>query len=191
MQREQILAAAAQIFREKGYQATSMQDIADAVHLQKGSLYHHVRSKEEILVTLLDRALDLLIESMEEVLHSALSPEDKLQAAMRAYADNIAVHSDLAAVFLLEYRNLSPRYRNRHVARRDRFEGLWRDLIREGIRKGAFQKTDEKLVALAILGVQNWMVTWYQPGGTMSAAALAEFFSALFLRGLRSNHASH
>jgi AcrR family transcriptional regulator len=191
LQREQILAAAAQSFREKGYQATSMQDIADAVHLQKGSLYHHVRSKEEILVTLLDRALDLLIESMEKVLHSALSPEDKLQAAMRAYADHIAVHSDLAAVFLLEYRNLSPRYRTRHVARRDRFEGLWRDLIREGIRKGAFQKTDEKLAALAILGVQNWMVTWYQPGGPMSADALAEFFSALFLRGLRSNHASH
>jgi AcrR family transcriptional regulator len=190
LQREQILAAAGQIFREKGYQATSMQDIADAVHLQKGSLYHHVRSKEEILVTLLDRALDLLIDGMESVLHSDLSPEEKLREAMRVYAEHIAVHSDLAAVLLLEYRNLSPRYRNRHIARRDRFESLWRDLIREGIRKGAFQKTDETLAARAILAVQNWMVTWYQPGGAKSAADLAEFFSGLFLRGLRSDHAS-
>jgi AcrR family transcriptional regulator len=83
MQREEILAAAAQIFREKGYHATSMQDIAEAVHLQKGSLYHHIRSKEEILASLLDRALDLLIQSMQEVMASQL--RSKRAARRHAY----------------------------------------------------------------------------------------------------------
>ena len=152
MQREEILAAAAQIFRDKGYHATSMQDIAEAVHLQKGSLYHHIRSKEEILASLLDRALDLLILSMQEVMASPLSVEEKLRSAMRMYADNIAVHSDLAAVLLLEYRNLSPRLRARHMGRRDRFEALWRELLRQGMQQGVFRTSDEKLVALAILG---------------------------------------
>ncbi len=190
MQREEILAAAAQIFREKGYHATSMQDIAEAVHLQKGSLYHHIRSKEEILVSLLDRALDLLIQSMQEVMASPLSIEEKLRAAMRMYADNIAVHSDLAAVLLLEYRNLSPRLRSRHMGRRDRFEALWRELIRQGMQQGVFRTSDEKLVALAILGVQNWMLTWYRPEGALSAVELSNRFADLFLNGLLTHGAT-
>lgn len=191
MQREEILAAAAQIFREKGYHATSMQDIAEAVHLQKGSLYHHIRSKEEILASLLDRALDLLILSMQEVMASPLSVEEKLRSAMRMYADNIAVHSDLAAVLLLEYRNLSPRLRARHMGRRDRFEALWRELIRQGMQQGVFRTSDEKLVALAILGVQNWMLTWYRPEGPLTAAELSNRFADLFLNGLLTHGASH
>lgn len=190
MQREEILAAAAQIFREKGYHATSMQDIAEAVHLQKGSLYHHIRSKEEILASLLDRALDLLIQSMQEVMASPLSIEEKLRAAMRMYADNIAVHSDLAAVLLLEYRNLSPRLRARHMGRRDRFEALWRELIRQGMQQGVFRTSDEKLVALAILGVQNWMLTWYRPEGALSAVELSNRFADLFLNGLLTHGAT-
>lgn len=190
MQREEILAAAAQIFREKGYHATSMQDIAGAVHLQKGSLYHHIRSKEEILASLLDRALDLLIQSMQEVMASPLSIEEKLRAAMRMYADNIAVHSDLAAVLLLEYRNLSPRLRARHMGRRDRFEALWRELIRQGMQQGVFRTSDEKLVALAILGVQNWMLTWYRPEGALSAVELSNRFADLFLNGLLTHGAT-
>jgi AcrR family transcriptional regulator len=191
MQREEILAAAAQIFRDKGYHATSMQDIAEAVHLQKGSLYHHIRSKEEILASLLDRALDLLILSMQEVMASPLSVEEKLRSAMRMYADNIAVHSDLAAVLLLEYRNLSPRLRARHMGRRDRFEALWRELIRQGMQQGVFRTSDEKLVALAILGVQNWMLTWYRAEGPLSAAELSNRFADLFLNGLLTHAASH
>ncbi|OGO49028.1 MAG: hypothetical protein A2Z30_07920 [Chloroflexi bacterium RBG_16_64_43] len=191
MQREEILAAAAQIFREKGYHATSMQDIAEAVNLQKGSLYHHIRSKEEILASLLDRALDLLILSMQEVMASPLSVEEKLRSAMRMYADNIAVHSDLAAVLLLEYRNLSPRLRARHMGRRDRFEALWRELLRQGMQQGVFRTSDEKLVALAILGVQNWMLTWYRAEGPLSAAELSNRFADLFLNGLLTHGASH
>ncbi len=191
MQREEILAAAAQIFREKGYHATSMQDIAEAVNLQKGSLYHHIRSKEEILASLLDRALDLLIQSMQEVMASPLSIEEKLRAAMRMYADNIAVHSDLAAVLLLEYRNLSPRLRSRHMGRRDRFEALWRELIRQGMKQGVFRTLDEKLVALAILGVQNWMLTWYRAEGPLSAAELSSRFADLFLNGLLTDGDTH
>jgi AcrR family transcriptional regulator len=191
MQREEILAAAAQIFREKGYHATSMQDIAEAVNLQKGSLYHHIRSKEEILASLLDRALDLLILSMQEVMASSQPVEEKLRAAMRMYADNFAVHSDLAAVLLLEYRNLSPRLRARHMGRRDRFEALWRELIRQGIQQGVFRASDEKLVALAILGVQNWMLTWYRAEGPLSAVELSNRFADLFLNGLLTDGAAH
>ena len=85
MTRHEILLAAAQIFQEKGYHATSMQDIAEAVDLQKGSLYHHVKSKQEILLALLDEALDMIIKKLLEILATDLTPDQKLRLAMNSY----------------------------------------------------------------------------------------------------------
>jgi AcrR family transcriptional regulator len=85
MTRVEILEAAAQIFSQKGFHATSMQDIAQAVNLQKASLYHHVSSKQEILVAILDQALDMLIEHMQDVIALPLPPDQKLRQAMRVY----------------------------------------------------------------------------------------------------------
>jgi AcrR family transcriptional regulator len=184
MQRADIIHAAAQIFREKGYDGTSMQDIADAVHLQKASLYHHVSSKQEILLTILNQALDLLIADMSAVMAEDLPAEDKLRRAMRVYIERLTQDADLAAVLLLEHRSLSGQARQRHILRRDRYENLWRSLIKEGIEEGSFQARDERLVCFALLGVLNWMVTWYREEGQYRPAELADFFSSVMLEGL-------
>lgn len=184
MTRDEILLAAAQIFSHKGFHAASMQDIAQAVNLQKASLYYHVSSKQEILVDLLDRALDLLIERVNDALASVESPEEKLRQAMRVYIESLAEYQDLAAVLLLEHRSLDPEYHSRHIPRRDRFEGLWRDLIQEGKEAGVFTCASPSLTAWALLGVMNWTVTWYRPDRPLSAAEIAEQFADLFLEGL-------
>ena len=184
MTREEILIAAAQIISQKGFHATSMQDIAGAVNLQKASLYYHVSSKQEILVDLLDHALDLLIERLEVVVRSPDPPEDRLRVAMRVYLETLDEYRDLASVLLLEHRSLDPQYHNRHIPRRDRFERIWRDLINEGKDSGAFRCVDSSLTARALLGVMNWTVTWYSPDGTLSAAEISEMFVDLFLNGL-------
>ena len=129
MTREEILVAAAQIFSQKGFHATSMQDIAQAVNLQKASLYYHVSSKQEILLDLLNRALDLLIEQIEQSTAHAYPPDIKIRQAIDAYLQTMLENRDLAAVLLLEHRSLEPQYHARHIPRRDRFERLWRDLI--------------------------------------------------------------
>ncbi len=140
MTRDEILVAAAQIFSQKGFHATSMQDIAQAVNLQKASLYHHVSSKQEILVDVLDRALDLLIERMQEVMALPLAPDEMLRQAMQVYLSTLLEHRDLAAVLLLEHRNLDPELpRSPHPSKRPlraavaRFDsagaGGWRFLL--------------------------------------------------------------
>ncbi len=184
MTREEILEAAAQIFSQKGFHAASMQDIAQAVKLQKASLYHHVNSKQEILVAILDQALDLLIEQMQAVMEQRLSPEEKLRQAMIAYLQAMLEHRDLAAVLLLEHRSLEPRYQSRHIPRRDRFEGLWRDLIQEGVEQGLYNCTDPHLAAKAVLGVLNWTITWYRPDGSLSPEEIAGQYAGLFLSGM-------
>jgi AcrR family transcriptional regulator len=184
MQRSDILQAAAQIFRQKGYHATSMQDIAHAVHLQKASLYHHVTGKQDILVAILDHALDLLIADLDEVVATNLPPEEKLRQAMHAYVGRLTQDADLAAVLLLEYRSLDPKTRAQHIKRRDRYEHIWRDLIREGVEAKIFQPVDEVVTAFALLGVQNWMITWFKQGGPLTAQQFADRFCDLFLYGL-------
>ena len=182
--REAILEAAARIFRRKGYHAASMQDIARAVNLQKASLYHHVASKQEILVALLDQALDLLIAQMRSVLAMEVSPEEKLRQAVLGYARVLAEHRDLAAVLLLEFRFLEPEVRARHVRRRDAYEQLWRALILEGQRQGAFRAEDPSLAAKALLGMINWLVIWYRPSGPLSPEEIGEHFARAALRSL-------
>lgn len=184
MTRDDILDAAAQIFREKGFHAASMQDIAEAVNLQKASLYHHVSSKQEILLALLDQALDLLTEHIEQVLARPLPPDEKLRAAMQAYLEAMLEHRDLAAVLLLEHRSLEPQYRARHIPRRDRFERLWRDLIQEGVDRGIFSCESPGTASRALLGVMNWTITWYRPDGSLTPASIADSFANLFLNGL-------
>lgn len=184
MTREEILSAAAGIISAKGFEATSMQDIATAVNLQKASLYHHFSSKQEILLALLDSALFLLTDHLEDVRAASLPPTKKLREAMIAYLDIISAQQNLASVLLLEYRSLDPVLRRQHVERRDRFEHLWRDLIIEGVEAGVFQCEDPSLAGRAILGVLNWTVTWYRQDGPSSAEEIADEFTNLFLKGL-------
>ena len=187
MQREDIILSAAQIFREKGYHATSMQDIANSVQLQKGSLYHHIRSKQDILLEILDRALAVLIGDLQPIVASDLPADQKLRKAMQTYIGRMTQNADLAAVMLLEYRSLEPGLRAGHVARRDRFEALWRQIVREGIDQGRFKPMDAAVVTFALLGVQNWLITWYREGGRFRPAKLADQFAELFLAGLERN----
>jgi AcrR family transcriptional regulator len=185
MTKDQILDAAAQIFRKKGFHAASMQDIAEAVNLQKASLYHHISSKQEILLALLDRALDLLIEKVSAVAERDLPADEKLREMMRVYLKTLTDHADLAAVLLLEHRSLTPELHAQHVPYRDRFESLWRETIQDGLDEGIFCCADAALAARGALGIANWTITWYRPDGALDIEDIAEQYADMFLDGLR------
>jgi AcrR family transcriptional regulator len=189
MTRDEILEAAVQNFSQKGFHATSMQDIAQSVNLRKASLYHHVSSKQEILVELLDQALDILIQQMQEVSELSLAPDKKLRLAIKEYLTTLISHRDRASVLLLEHRSLDSEYQSRHIPRRDKFEDLWRGIIIEGAYQGTFVCQDPALVTRALLGMINWTITWYKPGGPLSAEQIADEIADLFLGGLLSHSA--
>ncbi|MBT3338787.1 MAG: TetR/AcrR family transcriptional regulator [Anaerolineae bacterium] len=186
MTKNQILDAAAQIFRLKGYHATSMSDIAGAVNLQKASLYHHVSSKQEILLELLDQALELLTEQISGIVgDDNLSPDQKLRQMMHAYLKALTDHVDLASVLLMEHRSLDPKLHARHIPNRDRFEALWREVIEEGMQSGVFCCAETDLTARNLLGAMNWTITWFNPKGALSINDIADQITNLFLDGLR------
>ena len=188
MTKKEILNAAAEIFRIKGYHATSMSDIAGAVNLQKASLYHHVSSKQDILLELLDQALELLTGEIVGIVQDEKTPPNtKLRQMMYAYLNALINHVDLSSVLLMEHRSLDPKRHARHVPNRDRFEALWREVIKEGMQTGVFCCVDTDLAARNLLGAMNWIITWYNPGGEMTIEEIADQTASLFLNGLKEN----
>jgi AcrR family transcriptional regulator len=185
MTRDDILEAAAQVFRQKGFHGASMANIAEAVNLQKASLYHHVSSKQEILFELLDRALELLLERISPIASLDLPADERLCRMIREYLQILAENTDLSAVLLFEHRSLEGRQHARHVPNRDKFENLWRDVLRDGVRTRQFVCDDIPLSARAILGILNWTITWYRPNGSLTVEQIADHYSNLLLNGLK------
>src|SRR5215510_14099153 len=146
MTREDILEAAAQVFREKGFHGASMNDIAEAVSLQKASLYHHVSSKQEILLEILDRALQLLHDQISSISNQNLPADKKLHLMIREYLQILVENIDLASVLLFEHRSLDRRQHVRHVPNRDKFELLWKDVLMEGVQTKLFKCDNPALV---------------------------------------------
>lgn len=184
MTREDILDAAAQVFRQKGFHGASMSAIADAVNLQKASLYHHVTSKQEILLALLNRALVMLIDYIGGIASQPLPADEKLRQMIRGYLKSLADNPDLTSVLLFEHRSLDKKSHTRHVPQRDAFEAIWRDVLNEGVRTKVFDLKDTGLAARALMGVMNWTLTWYRPEGGKSIEQIADEYSDLLFHGL-------
>lgn len=184
MNREDILDAAAQVFRQKGFHGASMSDIAGVVNLQKASLYHHVSSKQEILLALLDRALGMLTDHIADVASQPIPVDQKLRQMIHAYLSALADNSDLSAVLLFEHRSLDKKSHARHVPQRDKFEALWRDVFNEGMRSKIFKCADVDMAVRALMGVMNWTLTWYRPEGSKSIEQIADGYADLLFHGL-------
>lgn len=184
MTRDDILDAAAQVFRQKGFHGASMSAIADAVNLQKASLYHHVTSKQEILLALLDRALGMLTDHIAGIAAQPLPADQKLKQMIRAYLSALAENGDLTSVLLFEHRSLDKKSHARHVPQRDKFEGLWRDVLNEGIHTKIFDLKDPGLAVRALMGVMNWTLTWYSPDGDKTIEQIADEYSDFVLKGM-------
>lgn len=184
MTRDDILEAAAQVFRQKGFHGASMNDIAEAVNLQKASLYHHVSSKQEILFELLDRALELLLERITPISTQSMPAEERLRLMIREYLQILAENTDLSAVLLFEHRSLEGKQHARHVPNRDKFEALWRTVLADGVRSKKFLCENIPLTTRATLGIMNWTITWYRPNGDLTIDDIADQYSSLLLNGL-------
>jgi AcrR family transcriptional regulator len=177
--REQIVDDSAALFSSKGYHATSIRDIAESVGMLPGSLYAHIRSKEDLLYEIVIRAAAKFLDGLEMAVAGEAPPRRRLGEAMRAHVRVVAEDVDAARVFHHEWRALSGGRRGEVVRLRDRYEGLWDDIVRE--LPGA---VDAKLARLLVLSAANWVYTWYDPAGPLTPDQVADGFTQILLRGL-------
>lgn len=181
---ERIFAEAVRIFRQKGYHATSMQNIADAVGLQKASLYHYLPSKQALLFKIFEQSSGTLTQQLEAICASSDSPTRKLQRAIESHLVVLCDHLDIYTVYLSERRALSQRHHTKVRAEGEKHARLIEHILNEGITRKEFHTMDTRMVALAILGMCNWLYQWYSPDGRLTPSQIAAIFSDVVLRGL-------
>ncbi|MDI3269992.1 MAG: TetR/AcrR family transcriptional regulator [Bacillota bacterium] len=177
-QRE-LYAAAADLFRTKGYHGTSLQDLAEALGMQRGSLYAHMEKKEELLHRITLEAAQAFLSALEPLWETPASPAERLEKAFLAHARVVADHLSAASVFFHEWQHLQGEARDEILSLRRRYEALWRRLVKE-----AFPHADEGLAVRWILGGLNWMYQWYRPEGPMSPEELAHRFYRFAIQGI-------
>ncbi len=186
--RDDVLAAAARVFRLRGYHGATMQLIGDEVGLRQSSLYHYFPSKRDLLRTLLNEGLDRLTAYVKAAAGANLPPDLRLRAAMRAYLTSVAAYPDVALVTILEARAVleTPDERRDYIARRDALEALFAAILVEGAAEGCFRPIDVSIVTKLLFSIHNWFVMWYRPDGRLSAEAIADVVTDFCLSGVRA-----
>ena len=182
---ETILKFAAQAFRTYGYPATSMQRIADAAGLQKASLYHHFPSKDDILSQIVETASHLLLEPLEAIAAGPEDPPVRLRKAIENHIRVFCAHPDEEWVLLYEARHFSKPLERQLRPVRERYQSLFRQLVREGMDGGYFKPRDPVLVTNGIFGMCNWLGQWYRPDGPLKPEQVTRQLADLALAALR------
>lgn len=180
----EIALAAVKLFEEKGYHATSVQDIADEVGLQKGSLYHYIHSKEDLLLQIAHQAISEFNERLERILGSDIPAREKLTQAIENHLTVSISNLQTTTVLLREAFSLGEHQHQVIQDLTDRYLNLWTHILEEGQATGEFEVPQPKLAALALLGACNWVYRWYKTSGKLTAEDVSKVFSDLFLNGL-------
>jgi AcrR family transcriptional regulator len=180
-----ILAAACRLFATKGFDGASIRDIADAAGISNAALYHFFADKNELFA----RIFIAVTEQLCSFVEARIDPNDeattRLRAFMHGYAKFFEDHTDECVAASLSFRALadSPK-RNEAIYWRDRYEGLLRSIIADGMDSGEFRAADAALAGRAVLSCLNWLHRWYNPDGPMRPIEIVDDYANLLLGGL-------
>jgi TetR/AcrR family transcriptional regulator, cholesterol catabolism regulator len=181
--REELTRTAARLFAERGYHATSLADLAEALGIQKASLYHHIDSKEDLLWEVARAGAEAFHASLDAVPEGVPAAE-KIRLALRGHLRVVAEQLDAATVFTREWRALAGERRAAFLGERRRYEERVRELFREGVEGGELRTDlDVATAALLFLSAANWAYTWLRPGSDTDL--LADRFYGVLLDGMR------
>lgn len=178
-----VVEAAAIVFRQRGYHATRLEDIAESLGMQKTSLYNYIDSKEELLLAVVTPPATQLLDSLSALAESDLPASEKIRLVARSHARVFEDYLPYVAVYVQEIagQDHSPEWRERDRAYVRHLSGI----IDEGRQSGLFDATTSPVIgAMALIGALNWMTRWYEPSGELSAEQIADQIASSFLSGV-------
>jgi AcrR family transcriptional regulator len=186
---DDIVSAAAKVFRTKGYHAATVRDIADEVGLLKGSLYHHFDSKEELLYLVVKEPIAQMYRTMAEIAAADGGATDKLRRAIAAHLEAFDRHYPHLFVYLREREAVKRRFREKIGFSPKDYERCWQQILSEGVKSGEFRRDlDIQVASYGLLGMLNWLYKWYDPQGRLSVREVAAQFTGLALAGLAADN---
>ncbi len=184
--KEKITEKSIQLFDQKGFSETSIQDIVDSIGVTKGTFYYYFSSKEELLMDIHLRYIDEMLSNQEEILKDESKPcKDKLFEIFHMLISNIRTEGASAKVFFREMRNLSEERLSEILPKREQFRLNVEKLLETGKQNGEFRPDlKTSIVTFGILGIANWSYQWFNPDGSISDREVAEIFTEMILKGI-------
>ncbi len=183
--REYVLATAAHLFREQGYERTTVKEIAEACEMLPGSLHYRYPTKEAILVDLMRFGLEEASKVILSAMAGVQDPVEQLRRGINAHLEILVSGSDMVYVLLFEWRSLRGSARQEMIELRDRYEALWAGMLTCLSQQGAIRKEiDLELLRLIGLGALNWVATWFHADGRYSLQQIGDFVWLVIKRAL-------
>jgi AcrR family transcriptional regulator len=183
--RQEILRTAARLFQQRGYDATSMNDVAAALKLSKGGLYHHFQSKDEILFHIMSHAMEITEERVINVVRRIDGAEQRLRTLIRLHIQVVLSPEDREiTVMLHENHPLPPALRRKINGRKKDYLHFVEHLVADVQRqRGSSSAVTPRAAALALVGMINWIYQWFKPGGPLTGDALVQQYTNIFFYG--------
>jgi AcrR family transcriptional regulator len=183
--RQEILRAAARLFQQQGYDATSMNDVAAALKLSKGGLYHHFQSKDEILYHIMSHAMDITEERVINAVRRIEGVEERLRTLIRLHIEAVLSAEDREiTVMLHENHPLPPALRRKINGRKKDYLHFVENLIADVQRqRNSTSQVTPRAAAFALVGMINWIYQWYKPEGSLTGDAIVRQYTDVFFRG--------
>ena len=181
--RNAVLSTAAQLFNERGFHATSLDDIAARLNVSKPTLYYYVKSKDQILIECVRKGLQMMQDGIEETRGAGGKAIDQLIACMQTYT-RIVTQDFGMCVIRVSDDEFAPDSRRELRRLKSGIDLEFRRLVSQGVAEGSLRPCDPKIAAFVIAGALSWIGRWYQSGGEYSAEQIATQFSAMLLNGV-------
>lgn len=180
--RAEIVRAAGRLFHEKGYSATTIRDIADAVGMRSGSPFYHFKTKHDMLRAVVLEGMGAFNAAVAKAASSGTSPGARFEAMLRAHLNELlgVEGRDFAATLLHESRHLDPDVLAQVVILKDSYEAMWQKVL-EDLRRAGLIADDSPVARLFLLGALNWTVQWYRPDGSDSVDQIAQRLAGFML----------
>ncbi len=184
----EIIEAAAIVFKEKGYDRATLQDIANRVVITKATLYHHHKNKHELLYTIIDTLMEKGITELTKIVEMPIPTTQKIHLAFREHFSSYESSFPNYGVLLHENTDSLPRELEQKAKKAFKiYLSLWEKLIKEGIENGSFDnKLDPKITVQAAIGMSNWVYKWASPEGRLKFSQISDIFEDIFTNGIQS-----
>jgi AcrR family transcriptional regulator len=180
--RREVVATAAKLFAERGYDGTSMNELTAATGLAAGGLYHYIEGKDDLLIAICDELLEPLLERAQEIVAEEAPPIEQLRELVAAWVAHVVEHRDHMLVFTQERQAIERQQRWRRVrSQRQAFEKILDEVLERGEADGSMSFADRRLSLLALLGMVNYTPQWVRPNGRLSAVEIADGYCAMVL----------
>jgi TetR/AcrR family transcriptional regulator, cholesterol catabolism regulator len=192
LREQQIVDAAAHIFSRQGYAATTIQEVADEVGILKGSLYHYMETKEDLLYRIITEIHENALRNVTETGERSGPAVERLRHFLEAHIASFDANRDKISVFYSEYRHLEGERRTETFAKRAVYEDFVRGMVRDGQAEGSFcPDVDPGFAVRAMLTMANSVHMWFRPDGPSTITAVARDITDYALHGLRCDPATH